>query len=738
MRTLIIDNYDSFTFNLFQMMAAVNGEEPIVVRNDQIDWEALKAQAFDNIVISPGPGTVEREADFGICKAALLEAPVPMLGVCLGHQGIGHLYGGKVRHAPEPMHGRLSPVFHDGSELFDGIPQGFQVVRYHSLLVDNALPPDLQRTAWTQDDIMMAMRHRSLPIWGVQFHPESICSEYGDRLLRNFRDLTHRASPRRSSMKAASANTARHGTATRDAAQEMVRGQTIPRLSVVPAVKRDAIEPAGFQVKVRKLALLPPADQIYDELFQGEPTSFWLDSSRAEAGLSRFSFMGDARGPNSAIVSYDAQRREVTQKRGDTVTHFDESIYTYLERELRLRSCSNESLPFDFNCGFVGYFGYELKREAGARHRHVSDYPDAMFLTADRVIAFDHQERQTYLLCLAGPGVAESDAALDWLEATERHLRGERKRPRPAPRPTQRPIAFRLSRPHATYLADIARCKELIRDGESYEICLTNQIHTTAVPDPLDLYHTLRRINPAPYAAFLRFEEVSIMSSSPERFLRVGRTGTVESKPIKGTRPRGATPEADAALIDDLRSSEKDRSENLMIVDLLRNDLGIVCEVGSVHVPSLMAVETYETVHQLVSTVRGQLRPGLSAVDCVRHAFPGGSMTGAPKLRTMNIIDELEIEPRGVYSGSIGFLGLNGTADLNIVIRTLVETRSSTSIGVGGAVIMLSDAEEEFEETMLKAKALMHAVVLASRGSVDPEAYQAAITQLRDTGKATL
>jgi para-aminobenzoate synthetase len=192
MRTLIIDNYDSFTFNLFQLIATVNGEEPIVVRNDQLAWRALEDVAFDNIVISPGPGTVEREQDFGICKAALLAAPVPILGVCLGHQGIGHLYGGKIRHAPEPMHGRLSAVFHDGSELFEGVPQGFDAVRYHSLLVDNALPDCLQRTAWTEDGIMMALRHRSLPIWGVQFHPESISSEYGDRLLRNFRDLTHR------------------------------------------------------------------------------------------------------------------------------------------------------------------------------------------------------------------------------------------------------------------------------------------------------------------------------------------------------------------------------------------------------------------------------------------------------------------------------------------------------------------------------------------------------------------
>jgi para-aminobenzoate synthetase len=712
MRTLIIDNYDSFTFNLFQMIAAVNGEEPIVVRNDQIAWEALQRQAFDNIVISPGPGTVENEADFGICRAALLAAPVPILGVCLGHQGIGHLYGGRVRHAAEPMHGRLSAVFHDGSELFAGIPQGFKVVRYHSLLVDNALPAGLQRTAWTADDVMMAMRHRTLPIWGVQFHPESICTEYGDQLLRNFRDLTHRSAKPRSTVAAPEA-----------------------RLSVVPVATRSGTEPAGFAVKVRKLAILPDAHRVYGDLFEGHDNSFWLDSSRSKAGVSRFSFMGDATGPHSAVVSYNATTGEVTQTRGGAVQRFDESIYTYLERALRERRCLNDELPFDFNCGFVGYFGYELKREAGASHRHPSDYADAMFLLADRLIAFDHEEKATYLLCLTAPGAGEDATTQAWFDDTERQLRAERTSGSRGPALGERPIAFRLSRPYRTYLADIERCKALIRDGESYEICLTNQIHTSTLPDPLSLYLTLRRINPAPYSTFLRSGGVSIMSSSPERFLRIDRTGQVESKPIKGTRPRGNTPAEDRALAEDLRSNEKDRSENLMIVDLLRNDLGIVCEIGSVHVPELMEVETYETVHQLVSTVRGQLRQGLSAIDCVRHAFPGGSMTGAPKLRAMNIIDELETEPRGVYSGSIGFLGLNGTADLNIVIRTLVETAGSTTIGVGGAIIMLSDAEAEFEETMLKAKALIHAVVLTSRGSVDPAAYEAAMTELRETGQ---
>ena len=269
---------------------------------------------------------------------------------------------------------------------------------------------------------------------------------------------------------------------------------------------------------------------------------------------------------------------------------------------------------------------------------------------------------------------------------------------------------FYLSRSHDRYLEDIRRCKEYLRDGETYEVCLTNKIRTELVAEPLSLYRRLRRINPAPFAALLRFGDVAVLSSSPERFLSIGRDRWVEAKPIKGTAPRGRTPEEDRRLSADLRTSEKNRAENLMITDLLRNDLGIVCETGTVHVPHLMEVESYETVHQLVSTVRGRLRDGLGAADCVRACFPGGSMTGAPKKRTMEIIDELEQEPRGVYAGAIGYLGLSGGCDLNVVIRTIVTDGVTTTIGAGGAIVAQSDPEDEYQEMLLKARALMSAI----------------------------
>jgi para-aminobenzoate synthetase len=282
------------------------------------------------------------------------------------------------------------------------------------------------------------------------------------------------------------------------------------------------------------------------------------------------------------------------------------------------------------------------------------------------------------------------------------------------------PSGLSLSRSRERYLEDIERCLGHLVEGDSYEICLTNQLAFETHVDPLDLYRALRRANPAPFAAYLRLGDLTVLSSSPERFLRVGRDGEAEARPIKGTSRRGATPDEDAALAATLAADEKNRAENLMIVDLLRNDLGAVCEVGSVGVPEMMAVETYETVHQLVSSVRGRLRPGASAGDAIRSCFPPGSMTGAPKVRTTEILDRLEGAPRGIYSGAIGWLGLGGAADLSVAIRTIVLAGGRATVGAGGAIVLDSDPGREYEEMLLKAAAPLRAV--------DPEFDPASIS----------
>ena len=280
--------------------------------------------------------------------------------------------------------------------------------------------------------------------------------------------------------------------------------------------------------------------------------------------------------------------------------------------------------------------------------------------------------------------------------------------PRTAPVPGALSFAAREGR--AAYLANIAACLHEIFEGETYEVCLTTELRSDGSLDPLRAYRALRARNPAPFAALLRLGEQSVLSSSPERFLRVDRDGVVESRPMKGTAARVAEPFEDACRAAELRRDKKTRAENLMIADLVRNDLGRVSALGTVEVPGLMVVEPYATVHQMVTVVRGHLREGSDAIDCVRAAFPPGSMTGAPKLRTLEIIDRIEGRPRGVYSGALGFFAVNGTADLNVVIRTLVASPNGLTIGAGGAIVAASDPEAELEEMLLKARPLLETV----------------------------
>ena len=480
---------------------------------------------------------------------------------------------------------------------------------------------------------------------------------------------------------------------------------------------------------LRRLDFLADPERAFAHIYGASENAFWLDSS-AEGERGRFSFMGDSEGPLGAVVTYDVSVGQVRVEHRAGVESHNESIFDYLGRELRRLRPLAAGLPFDFDCGFAGYFGYELKADCGGAAAHRATTPDAAFVFADRLIAFDHQERHTYLLALVDPtselhqllylpdrevdAVRMVDEAESWIEETSRRLAAL-----PAlqePELDREHLELHLRRPPRRYREEIEACKRYLTAGHSYEICLTDKVVAEASPDPLELYRALRRVNPAPFAAYLRFGKLAVLSSSPERFLALDRQGRAEARPIKGTSRRGATPSEDARLAAALCADEKNRAENVTIVDLLRNDLGRVCALGSIEVPELMRVETYETVHQLVSSVRGKLREEVGPAECIRACFPPGSMTGAPKLRTMEILDELEGEARGPYSGAIGYLGLGGGCDLGVAIRTIVLDGESASIGAGGAIVVDSDPEAEFEEMMLKARAPISA--FGSRASL--------------------
>uniref|UniRef100_K3X047 Aminodeoxychorismate synthase n=1 Tax=Globisporangium ultimum (strain ATCC 200006 / CBS 805.95 / DAOM BR144) TaxID=431595 RepID=K3X047_GLOUD len=551
-------------------------------------------------------------------------------------------------------------------------------------------------------------------------------------------------------------------------------------------------------VASKGLASLAFAQQVFSDLYADAPRSFWLDSSNYDASspvqqaTSRFSLMGDNSGPLSACVEYCVLENllRVYEADGETVLYRDTDILTHLRTQMATfqahkvefhgydddaaEATADVKLPFAFRGGFVGYFGYEVLGSGLEKHQQPQDpsaaaiadaltkrlengehVPDASFLFADRTLVFDHLDGNVYSVSVSKSDAVGEIAASQWHALVAKRIRElavyfVSHTPNSASAITSittsasSSVVFHPSRSRAQYVRDIHEIQRLIRDGETYEVCLTNQLEASyALNDPLGFYKVLRARNPAPYAGFYMSnpsghfansqsqvppsteqargmtETYAICCSSPERFLRVGSDGWMESKPIKGTRRRGATASEDADIAMELAQCAKDRAENMMIADLVRNDFGIVAQIGSVHVPKLMAVETYATVHQLVTTVRGQRRVDADVVDVLKATFPGGSMTGAPKKRTMQIIRQLEQGPRGVYSGALGFLSLDGSCDLNIIIRTAVVTKKRVTLGAGGAVIALSDTDDEYEEMLLKTRALVQAIGIFATGKDD-------------------
>ena len=703
MRTLLVDNHDSYTYNVFHLLAAASGEEPVVVNNDAVSWRVLSRSDFDAIVLSPGPGRPERWHDFGVCRDIIRYSEIPVLGICLGHQGIGNLLEGGVDSAPEPMHGRLSRVRHSDRGIFRGIPQEFSVVRYHSLALTQRVGPDGREVAWADDDVVMGIEHRSRPMWGVQFHPESVATEYGRAIVENFYALAD-GHPRRHPRAGARGTTSPVGGARRSQASGASR--------------------SGLELRTRSIEGEPDTEAVFERLFGDADPAFWLDSADAPTWLGQNTYMGMSTGAERCLLSYDVDASEIAVERGEEGTVERGSIFDVLGRGLHEHELTlDEEVQPGLVGGYVGYLGYECKADCGSPNVHSSDLPDAMLMFANRIVAVDHTGRRTHLLALGRPDDPEVEAWLDSAEAAIAEVLANPPEPSPLPPPIADHVSFRCGRGETQYLSDIARSQAELAAGESYEVCLTDQISTDASPDPFGLYRRLRRGNPAPFSAYLKFGERAIVSSSPERFLSVDRDRKVQARPIKGTVSRSPDPEEDERRREWLRQDEKTQAEHLMIVDLLRNDIGRVCDVDSVRVPGLMTVEPYATVHQLVSTIEGDLEAGRSAVECVRHCFPGGSMTGAPKERTMEIIDDIEAEARGVYSGSIGYFGLDGNTDLSIVIRTIVMRPGRTTIGAGGAIVMQSDAQDEFDELLLKARAPMAAIAATVTGSEADEAW---------------
>lgn len=511
--------------------------------------------------------------------------------------------------------------------------------------------------------------------------------------------------------------------------------------SLAPVLVPELSARRGLRLRAERLEGRPDAAALFAALYGGSRNAVWLDSSNAPsaspvqqspgAERSRFSILADDGGAFGQAVTHRSGESLIAA--GSATVRVPGPFFRWLDTVWGRKAVRTpDGYPGDFALGWLGCLGYELKRETGGTDVAAAT-PDAALIFAGRALVLDHTEGTIWLLAL------ESPDADGWLEtartavaaATPEAAAAEAARDAGgtttqagASNAVVRPPVFSSRDTELDYKHKIVAAQHEIGEGNSYEVCLTTTL-TARVPAaeaaPWSTYLALRRKNPAPFASYLRFGGLTVASTSPERFLKIASDGGMRAEPIKGTRRRASDPVVDAQLRRDLQTSLKDRAENIMIVDLLRNDLSHFAEPGSVTVSRLCAIESYSTVHQMVSTIDAQLLPGSPRAEAVAACFPAGSMTGAPKISTMAILDRLEAGPRGLYSGAIGYFSLNGATDLAVAIRTLVidtgagdgsedGATAELTLGIGGAITSDSVPDEEYDEIRVKAFGVLSAL----------------------------
>jgi para-aminobenzoate synthetase len=653
-KILIIDNYDSFTYNLTAIVEQKIGADNVVImKNDEItSIEALKN--YQAIIISPGPGSVDIEKDFGVCKEIIEKANIPLLGICLGHQGIGYYYGAKLRKLKEPAHGIYEKIKHCNSGLFAGIRQNINVVRYHSLELYD-IPKDVfEICAETESGVIMAIKHKYKPFYGIQFHPESILTTEGKKLIHNF-------------LKEASFD-------------EL-------NCEIPPVERYKTREALAYQKQPLEMSFLKLCEKVYEK----NKDIIIRDS----CDYSRYSYLMFKE--KSGFIGLCEKDGVLYENRDNQLLIADDKIETIVDTHTN--KFFDNDIQFEFTGGLFGFFGYEY-----GNAKKISDTTMYLF-KINNFIVYDSYSKEIYIVSTSGQlstltkdvesYLSDSNVIADAIKTN-----GERKK-----------LNFDFYKNRSQYIKDINTCKESLVNGDSYEICLTNKISLKEkISNPFLAFKVLRKNNPSPFMTYLEFDEKIIISCSPERFMKINDNRTVEVSPIKGTTLRDVDEGKNLENKKYLVNSDKEVSENLMIVDLMRNDLNKSCYPGSVSSPRLMYVETFASVNQLISDVRGLIKKGVSNYEVFNNAFPPGSMTGAPKIRSMEILEEIEQINRGIYSGCIGYFSNNGVSDMSVAIRTLVIDKDEISIGCGGAITYKSDNEEEFVEINIKANSIIDSI----------------------------
>ncbi|TIB93684.1 ADC synthase [Wallemia mellicola] len=722
-KLLIVDHYDSYTNNLLKLL---NPHIKVNIINHDKIIDCSIIDSFDAIILSPGPGRSDNDKDFGVASKLIkyaLEINKPLLGICLGHQGLATTLcpDTKLSTVKKIKHGHRIPIQFSDSRLFNGIHRSFNVVTYNSLTIsdpnDALKESNLKVTATELHDSesIMALEHIKAPLFGVQFHPESIESEFGRQIMQNFLNIS-----------------LEYANDVQEIPQSVIDSSSIALESQKSMPKT---QPA-FNVTEEIVDLPVNTDEVFDTKVRqlSGLGSIWLDSAKLVEGVDSTSYLAKP----SIVISYKLSDKSLNIKTNTSYHQFtiDGSFWDWFDKLQRLiESLTNMKTHEGFTVGWITALGYELGKESlegystcqtkldDVQFSSEQNQVDALLLFCNEVLTYDHINKVWRQFALEQiDGIKSNDLELDdAMRFILDNLTTTSKLKEHYPRksnPQIQTLPYKCKHTPQAYINAIEEARRQIEYGESYELCLTTRFVADAnhlnQEGCWDVYKHLRCSNPAPYAAFIDIPSLNlaILSSSPERFMKVGIDRLVEMKPIKGTVGRNKEDkENDSLLATKLQNDEKERAENLMIVDLIRSDLLSFCEPETVQVPHLMCIETFEKVHQLVSTIRGRRRANVGVVEGIKRSFPPGSMTGSPKLRSVKILEKLERSNRGFYSGCIGYIGVNGCTDLSVVIRTIVYGNKELKIGAGGAITYPSIAQNEWEEVLTKARSVVSKLI---------------------------
>lgn len=708
MRILLIDNYDSFTYNVYQYLLELNHEVK-VIRNDKITLEEIKKQAPDAIFLSPGPKT-PREA--GICIPVIKEfaGKISIFGICLGHQAIGEAFGGIITYASKLMHGKTSRIISFGRGIMKELPNSFIATRYHSLVIKkDTLPDCLEITCESEDGEIMGVRHKEYNIEGVQFHPESIMTEYGKEMLKAFLDRTEKIILEGNNESIVKKDTLKINTLEKD-------DDVKEKLPIYQYVEELDYDFDAFSVFKKLQERFGRKNCFLLESVSGPK----IDCTRTTIGLfPQFEILLD--NSNMKINASNEEwekflnnlyKDKYVNSNGQYNIGADKfsKIFKMLSACMETNKRHNKNLTIDN--GLAGYFSYEylhyieniakkLENPLGLAEVHLKYFPV--------LLQIEHEKNEFMIIenRLKDVAIKETDEIFKVLEQYKKDNEAAEDKYESKELPS---YLIKSNITKETYLKNVEKAKKYIYEGDIFQVQLGQRICIEKEADATELYGALKRINPSPYMFYWDNGDYQLIGDSPELQLRIDN-GKIMIRPIAGTsKGKGTDEKSRNEILTNFKKDAKENAEHIMLVDLARNDIGTMASKGSVQVSQLMNVEEFSHVFHLTSTVVGELSPGLNSMEVFEYTFPAGTLTGAPKIRAMEIISELESEIRGPYGGAFGFFDFGGNIVSSIIIRTILKKQNKLYIQASAGIVADSVPESEWEETFYKMRGVRQAI----------------------------